>query len=1174
MGFEPTLEVSEMTNTSIESPVLSSLETSLEAKLSDRAPTSQVSISQVSTSQTSTSQVPIAQVSIPQAPMAPKKIVEQESAVLCLPSDFLKTPNTPYQPDYYSFSLTQPLWQNLRTLDEQKTINIQALLLAALQALLYRYTQQETLHLGVMFPSDKLEGGYAGEICSSLNTELSSRELVNQMSMPLKSALNSDFNSEPGLRSQSTSPVAVTFIESNSQTEEEKLWVEKLRQQHDRSSLNLDLHLWILQGENNLSGVFKYNTSLFKADTIQRLANHFQVLLEGMVANLDCPIAQLPLLTFAEEQQLLVDWHSGLADYPQIPIYQHIEAHAAAQPTAIALAFKDQQLTYTELNQRANQLAHYLNQIGVGAETPVAVCLEPSLDVAISLLGILKAGGVYVPLEPTYPLERLSAILADTKPQIVLTQTHLLPNLPAIDVPQFCFDRDGKTLQSLPIQNPDHSIDLDQTAYVVYTSGTTGKPKGVMASHRNLIHYILVAQKKYGFDHHMVMPAIARFTFSITFFELLSPLVAGGKLVILEREHILDFKRLTQTLTNVNVIHASPSLLKKLLAYIKDNGLDTDQFRHFKHVSSGGDMVSADLLETIKQVFATAEIYVIYGCSEVSCMGCTYPALRDRTITKSWVGKPFPNVSVRLYDPCQNLVPIGVVGEIYISGAGVTKGYLNREELTQEKFVEVNGQRFYRTGDLGRLNAEGDLEILGRSDFQIQLRGIRIELGEIETTLRQVPGVREGIVVARELGRSEKSLVAYVVLDPAPNPSIEEIRRFLQAKLPDYMVPTVFVVLEAMPLNVNQKVDRRALPLPTVENMGSSGTFLAPRNVQEQELAEIWETVLGIQPIGVRNSFFELGGDSLLAVQMLLEVEKRWGKNLPITILLQVSTIEELVAVIHGSQELVGSGDVVPLRKGTKPPLFCMYGVLIYRELAEYLPVDQSVYGVYLQEEVELLKTGQFDQLDSKFSSIPNIATHYLKAVRATHPHGPYYLAGESIGGVIAYEMAQQLKAAGEEVPLVVLFDSWVADFHSRLPIAQRLKLHWKQLSKQGFSYLLNKIPETGEKLRQQVLSRFYQIFQKADSAIESIPDDVRELVREQAIESYIPDPYDGRVLLLRAGDRDDFEMGDRSLGWGELVEDLHIFDIPGDHLGILKSPNVQLMADKLTVYLNGEVIE
>lgn len=841
-----------------------------------------------------------------------------EFSPLQLPGDVLKLPTTTYQPEYFAFTLPECLVECLPQASSKGSQR--SLLLAAFHALLYRYTQQETIGLDLTIADQHQD--YTSEIYTHINGQATVRELIERFAHTLQH-FSSQLVANQSLTDRSALPIAITFIDHF--LEDEAHWLAGFPP-HSESLNNPDLHLLILQQAHTISGILRYNANLFKPDTIKRLAGHLQVLVAGMVDNHDATIAQLPLLTQAELEQLLLAWNSPTIDYPQTPVHYYIETHAVQQPEAIAVTFKDQSLTYATLNQRANQLAHYLHQMGVGAEGRVAVCVEPSLEVAVSLLGIFKAGGVYVPLDPTYPSARLTTILEDVQPQVLLTQSHLLPNLPALAEHIFCLDTDWETLQSQPTHNPNPEITPDQTAYLIYTSGTTGKPKGVMASHSNLIHYLLVAQEQFGFNSQDVMPAIARFTFSITFFELLSPLVAGGTLMLLERDHILDFKRLAHTLTQVSVIHTSPSLMRKLLAYIKENSFEVPRFPQLRHASCGGDMVPADLLETMKTVFRQAEIYVIYGCSEVSCMACAYPVPRYSVVTKSLVGKPFNNVTVRLYDLQQNLVPIGVAGDIFVSGMGITKGYLHQAELTQENYIMVDHQRFYRTGDVGRFDANGNLEILGRSDFQIKLRGIRIELGDIETTLRQIPGVREGVVVDREV-HGEKSLVAYVVLEQEAPPTIADMRHFLQERLPDYMVPAAFVVLEAMPLNVNQKIDRQALPDPTFSRSElEHSAYVAPRTELEELLAQTWIEVLGFEQVSVHDDFFALGGHSLMAAQVIYRLQDALNLEIPINRLFELPTIAALADYLttlkqQSTDGCPGLAPIIPIQRANDLPL-------------------------------------------------------------------------------------------------------------------------------------------------------------------------------------------------------------------------------------------------------------
>ncbi len=561
-----------------------------------------------------------------------------------------------------------------------------------------------------------------------------------------------------------------------------------------------------------------------------------------------------------------------------VPVHRLFEAHAKKTPSATAVRFRDRSLNYRELDTRATRLAHHFVSLGVSRERPVVVSIEPSLDIAVVLLAILKAGGIYVPLEPTYPPARIRAILDDTQPALIVSTVKLVERLSLGGFPIHHMDRDGLSEGVLPELTTE--LLPSQTASIYYTSGTTGKPKGVMASQANLAHYLRTARDRYAIDARDIFPAVARFSFSISMFELLSPLTAGGTLVVLEREHVVDLARMTETLKDVTFFHIGPSLLRGLLTHVRRQVPDFEVFSKVRHASSGGDMVPPEVLENLKQIFSKAEVFVIYGCSEISCMGCTFPAPREVTITKTFVGKPFEDVVVRVLDARRRIVPFGIVGEICFSGGGVVKGYLNRDELTREKFVEIEGRRFYCTGDMGRVSTKGDVEILGRRDFQVQLRGMRIELGEIEYTLRKAPGVRDAVAMAREDASGEKALVAYVVYEQANTAGVAAIRKHMVEHLPDYMVPTVYVELPSLPLNHNMKIDRNALPPPPGNRRALTDDARAPAGETEKDLASIWRTLLELDTITLDDNFFELGGYSMLAVRLILEVEKKLGLRL------------------------------------------------------------------------------------------------------------------------------------------------------------------------------------------------------------------------------------------------------------------------------------------------------
>jgi len=656
----------------------------------------------------------------------------------------------------------------------------------------------------------------------------------------------------------------------------------------EAAGTDADLLLLVAPREAKIALI--YDAHLFEQRTIERLARHFAALLPHFAAGSRALVWELPLLAEPE-----LRWLESVCDGPMRPAtgglaHELFEQQAAQHPEAIAVRFLGQHLSYGELNRRANRLAHFLAQQAIAPGRPVVVCVEPGFEIVIALLGILKAGAAYVPLDPSYPAARMRAILDDTKPGLVITQRHLKAALDFAENRLLSLeDVETELAGEDAEQNPGTVMPPEQTAYIYYTSGTTGTPKGVAGNQRNLLHYVKSAERRYGLSRGDTMPAIARFSFSISMFELLSPLVVGGTSLILERAHILDPARMSRTLGEVTVFHAGPSLLKGLIAYIRRHR-DYSAFAGVRHASSGGDMVPAELLEALQEIFANAEVFVIYGCSEIACMGATYPVPRDERIAKTYVGRPFENVILRVLDAANNALPPGVVGEIVFAGDGITLGYLNRPELTAEKFVTLGGRRFYRTGDRGRLSDDGWLEILGRSDFQTKIRGMRVELGEVEHALRRAPGVRDAVTVARDAPDQEKMLVAYVVLErensddsPAdPETRLAAIRRHLVEQLPEYMIPARYVELDALPLNHNLKVDRRALPEPSDADLraASRASVRVPETATARTLAAIWHKLLRVEQVGLDDNFFELGGHSLLAVRFSLEVEEALGVRL------------------------------------------------------------------------------------------------------------------------------------------------------------------------------------------------------------------------------------------------------------------------------------------------------
>jgi amino acid adenylation domain-containing protein len=796
-------------------------------------------------------------------PERPERSIPFETA-LQLPFDFYRTPTTKSRPEKHSFTLTIPA-----------AAEPDALLAAAFGVLLFRYNSQPSIALDASRVESSGAVRRRPPLELALGNDATGRSVLEQAGALLRRIDAPPPDRDP--QTPANGGAAITLLAPG--------LARGLRDGLEAMGAGRDLELVAPDAAGRIDAAFVYDSSVFKRSSVERFAGHLQTLLAHMAAEPDAPVSTLRLLPPEERR-----WIESVCDGSARPssaelVHRSFERRAALAPEATAVRYRDLRLTYGELNSRANRLARRLAADGLGAEARVAAFLEPSLDVAVVLLAILKAGAVYVPLDPSYPAARIRDSLEEIEPRLVVTRAQLREMLPEGGVPVLLLDDLDRPTAGLPDSNLDLAVRADQTAYVYYTSGTTGKPKGAAASQANLASYIHVARERYGIGASDVMPAIARFTFSISMFELMSPLAAGGTLIVLDREHILDLTRLAKTLEETTIFHMGPSLLKRLLAHIARHYPDVAAFARVRHASSGGDMVSPETLEGLKRTFANAEVFVIYGCSEISCMGTTYPVSRERPVERTCVGRPFENMAVRVLDSAFNLLPAGVAGEIFFAGDGLVKGYLNRPDLTAERFFQLDGRRFYRTGDMGRLSDDGWLEILGRSDFQVKLRGMRVELGEVEHNLRRAPGVRDGVVAAKTIAGDEKSLVAYVVLDRAAfaagrgEPAIAAVRRYMAENLPDYMVPATYVELDNLPLSPNMKVDRRALPDPDeLSRRAAAGAELRePATETEKRLAGLWKKHLRLDRIGRDDHFFDLGGHSVLGLTLILDVERELG---------------------------------------------------------------------------------------------------------------------------------------------------------------------------------------------------------------------------------------------------------------------------------------------------------
>jgi amino acid adenylation domain-containing protein len=898
--------------------------------------------------------------------------------------------------------------------------------------------------------------------------------------------------------------------------------------------------------------VLAYDRALFDATTIERWKLGFTTLLTSALFDPETRLSVLPVVSSSEAraiEQLCAGSRTDHSDErPDEPMLFRFERLAREQPDALAARHRQQRLTYGELDARATELARYLRAKGVRSEVMVAVCLPSSLDVLVAVLAIFKAGGVYVPLDPTHPRALIAMIIDETKPRLVLTHAAYSTSPLPEGAPLLCLDRDWQLVEQAPSNTVLPPSNVDQSAYVLYTSGTTGKPKGVLASQRNLAHYLKVARQRFGFHKADVFCSLARYTFSISFFELLSPLAAGGSVVLLDRDDVLDPARLAKIIGDITVLHAGPSLLGNLFRHLRatDAGAAKRTFAQMRHASSGGDLVPPHVVEQMKQVFPNAELFVIYGCTEISCMGTQYEVPRGTAVTRSFVGQPFSDVTLRVLDEQGNLVPFGVSGEIFFAGKGVARRYLARPELTAERFVSIDGQRFYRTGDSGRLHADGNLEMLGRRDFQVQLRGIRVELTGIEHTVRDLGLATQCAVIAVARDEQDVRLVAFVVEPRTPNAAA--FRKALGAHLPDYMLPQGVLTLEVLPVTANGKLDRLRLRELALQAPLSGDNKQAPRTPMEQAVAGAFASVLGRVDVGVDDDFFDLGGHSLSCVLLMEMLQNKLGVSVSPGLLFEHTTVRALAVELQTGTVAVHR-PVLLSQNADRPVLFLLLAVHLYRELARQLEGHYTTYAVYAGSELVL-----FDKAGG--ASVQALAREYVAQIKSQQPKGPYRIGGLSFGGIVCYEVAQLLEAQGDQVEYLLMLDAV-------LPQSGAEKL-WR----------LSKLPrkEIAAELKRRVLKALRR--SPADSPPTSKHDVALRTYEDRRQEAYgvaageymhAIRPFSGKTALIVASQRLDAEpMGDPLCGWSKLVPNLIVHNIEAPHLGLLEGEPARELAQAI----------
>jgi amino acid adenylation domain-containing protein len=1127
-----------------------------------------------------------------------KQQLEGSPPLLELPTDHPRPATQTFRGAHQSLLLPKAVGSALSALSRREETTLFMTLLAAFKVLLHCYAGQDDLVVGTPIANrNRLETeGLIGFFVNALvlRTDLSGdptfRGLLRRVrEVCLGAYAHQDLPFERLVeelhleRDLSRNPLfQVMFVLQNASVQAVELPGLTLDPVvADGGTTHFDLTLHIVDSDSGLVATAAYNTDLFDDATITRMLGHFQTLLEGIVTSPDSLLSELSVLTETERRHLLMDSTGVPTDYPSGScIHRLFEDQARRTPDAIAVVFEDDLLTYRELNRKANQLAHRLRKMNVGPEVPVGVCLDRSLDIVIALLGILKAGGVYLPLDSGYPKQRMAFMLEDSRAAVILTQTRLTSGLPEHRAKVICLDSDWETIANESEEGPTFSIERENLAYIIYTSGSTGHPKGVLVTHGSIADHCLDAQRLYELTSTDRILQFGSMSFDLSLEQILATLIAGARLVIASEIWLAAEFHKKAAVLGLTVLNLPTGYWQEL---VREWAADHEtpigvQYRLF--IAGGDTMLPEALRLWHRTPLRSVRLLNAYGPTEATITATAFeiaPQLTESAgLHRVPIGRPLANREMYILDEHCNPVPIGVPGELHIGGTSLARGYLNQPGLTGEKFIpdpfgNRPGAQLYKTGDLARYLPDGNIEYVGRRDHQVKIRGFRIELDEIEAALAEHPSVRQTIVLAQEDIRGEKRLVAYVVGDGEYAPTPSDLRHFLKEKLPEYMVPAVFVLLDSLPTMPNGKVDRGALPSPDQTRPDVAERFVAPRDDLELQLSSLWEEVLRIRPIGVTDNFFELGGHSLLAVQLFALIEKRLGKKLPLVALFRGATVEGLANIIRENPSAAAPSSLVPLQPGgAKRPLFLVHPagghVFPFIHLANYLGPDQPCYGLQARG----LEEGQ-----APHTRIEDMAACYIEAIRSVQSQGPYLLGGWSMGGEIAFEMAQQLHANGQRVALLALLDARIpssdekfadenfeaavlADVVRYFGLSQDFGDSLALLSKEE---LLARLMEQGK--RAGLLPAGIDA-SHAHRLLDLCKSDFR------ASRNYVLHRYPGRVTLFKASEDLSPTPSHPTLGWSDWAAGgVDVQVVPGNHANMVYKPNVQILAEKLSACID-----
>jgi amino acid adenylation domain-containing protein len=1078
---------------------------------------------------------------------------------LDLPLDRTRPPEQTFSGASQCFSIAKSVLEQLRNLANSHGTTLFTPLLAAFNVLLSRYSRQDDLVVGttlsgrgdpelknlvgpvenmVALRTDLADGPTFGQLLIRVRdvaAEAFSHQDVRFEALLEQLSLDRDLSRHPVFQVAFHLCPARVYSSWADGATARALEVES-------GTTRFEISLDLIELADSIAGKLTYNTDLFEASTMVRMTEQFCTLLAGLVTDPGRRISDISPLADSERHKILVEFNATARDYRRdLRIHDFFEAQVLRTPDAIALICEHERLTYRELNERANRLAHYLRQQGVGPEILVGICVERSIDMLVGILGILKAGGAYVPLDPAYPKERLAAILEDANAPILLTQQRSASVLPDHVARVVRLDADWVEIATHPATNPVSDVTSSHLGYVLFTSGSTGRPKGVALEHRSAVIFIQWAQEVFLPEEVAGTLFATSMCFDLSVFEMFVPLSMGGKVIIAQNALALPKLPGAREVTLINTV---PSAIAELL---RMGGVP----QSVQVVNLAGEALPTSLAQLIYEKTGVSKVYNLYGPTEDTTYSTYTLVPRGGEVT---IGRPLPNTQAYILDESHQPVPIGVPGELYLAGDGLARGYFGRDDLTRERFVpncfaKQSNARMYRTGDLARFLADGDIQYLGRIDNQVKLRGFRIELGEIEAVLAKHSLVQSAVVIVREDIPGDKRLVAYVVPSGTSIPDAL-LKDLVRQRLPEYMVPSAFVQMEALPLSPNGKINRRLLPAPDWST-ADGGDVMAPRDELESTLVRIWQTVLGIPNIGVRDNFFDLGGHSLMAARVLSEVETTIGREIPLSALFRGATVESLARVIRECQE-ASDPVLMEIQRGDsrRLPFFAIVPPgeesLGYAMLARHMGPEQTVYKI--QGHAPVLG-GERPYSEEEMRALTD---EYIAALRTAQPHGPYCLGGLCDGTHIAEQIVLSLEAQGEEVGLFAIFDTWVLQnsqrrwlwtmdyYRQRLRKMKRLSLterlaSYKRLAKNKVQNLRDQKPPRTD---------WHQVYWP---------------------EGFIAKRFRSPVVLFKRPKQPFFYIDDRQMGWGSRTESgVEIHEVDFHHSEILREPHVRFFAEKL----------